>query len=239
MGFKYCELRNFSTLHKKIFQRKFMICDTLSRSDCKIVDRQYPRLRCWFRKELFPQRYLRSRHCFVDSSMLKWTTIWWYGVNWINWPGLYAIPILYYACSMCMQEFVIISTKSSEITIGEKLDPRKFSPTLASFPGSLHTWAKNWKERGEPGKINHMRNIIAKENWLDVGKQMNLLTLYWQYNTCSVARKLYGWQNGTRQHYITLPGSMASYGERTQTHIHSKITLAYLKNWLLYTLVTK
>ena len=28
---------------------------------------------------------------------------------------------------------------------------------------------------------------------------------------------------------------MASYGERTQTHVHSKITLAYLKNWLLDT----
>ena len=30
--------------------------------------------------------------------------------------------------------------------------------------------------------------------------------------------KLYGWQNGTRCHYTTLSGSMASYGKHTQTH---------------------
>ena len=29
--------------------------------------------------------------------------------------------------------------------------------------------------------------------------------------------KAYSWQNRTRQHYTTLPGSMASYGECTQT----------------------
>jgi len=34
------------------------------------------------------------------------------------------------------------------------------------------------------------------------------------YGTCSVVK---GWQNGVRQHYVTLPGSTASYGERTPT----------------------
>ena len=29
--------------------------------------------------------------------------------------------------------------------------------------------------------------------------------------------KPYGWQNGTRQYYTTLPGSTESYGKRTQT----------------------
>jgi len=31
------------------------------------------------------------------------------------------------------------------------------------------------------------------------------------------SRQLYGWQNGTRQHYVTLSGSTASCGERTHT----------------------
>ena len=43
---------------------------------------------------------------------------------------------------------------------------------------------------------------------------------------------LYGLQNGTRQHYVTLPGSTASYGERKQTRTfenHANL-LAYLTN---------
>ena len=46
---------------------------------------------------------------------------------------------------------------------------------------------------------------------------------------------LYGWQNGVRQHYVTLPGSTASYGERTPTctfENHSNLR-ANLTNWLL------
>ena len=40
----------------------------------------------------------------------------------------------------------------------------------------------------------------------------------------------------TRRHDATLPGSMESYGERTQTHTfesHAKL-LAYLASWPLY-----
>ena len=39
-------------------------------------------------------------------------------------------------------------------------------------------------------------------------------------------RKLYSRQNGTRQHYATLPGSTASCGKRFQS-VHLKITLTY------------
>ena len=48
----------------------------------------------------------------------------------------------------------------------------------------------------------------------------------------------YGWQNGTRRHSATLPGSTESYSERTQTHTfenHANL-LAYLANWPLFTL---
>ena len=63
---------------------------------------------------------------------------------------------------------------------------------------------------------------------------MNSPMLYWQ-NILAQLWKLYGWQNGTRQQYVTLPGSTASYGECTQTctfeyngNLH-----AYLTNWPL------
>ena len=40
---------------------------------------------------------------------------------------------------------------------------------LASFPGSPHTRTKNGKERGEPGKIDHVSNIIGRENLIRCG----------------------------------------------------------------------
>ena len=66
---------------------------------------------------------------------------------------------------------------------------------------------------------------------------LNLPTSYWQ-NILVQSRKLYGWLNRTRQHYVTSPGSMARYGECTQTctfENHANL-LAYLTNWLLCTL---
>ena len=46
---------------------------------------------------------------------------------------------------------------------------------------------------------------------------MNLPTLDWHDILAQSWKLLYGWQNGTRQHYVTLPGSTASYGEHTHT----------------------
>ena len=40
------------------------------------------------------------------------------------------------------------------------------------IPGSLRTWAKNWKERGEPGGIYHVINVTGRENFITCG-QMN------------------------------------------------------------------
>ena len=39
---------------------------------------------------------------------------------------------------------------------------------LASFPGSPRARTKNRKERGEPGKIYHVRNVIGRENLITV-----------------------------------------------------------------------
>ena len=62
---------------------------------------------------------------------------------------------------------------------------------------------------------------------------MNSPILYWQNKLW----KLYGLQNGARWHYTTLPDSMVSYGEHTQTRTfenHGNL-LNYLANWPLYT----
>ena len=58
---------------------------------------------------------------------------------------------------------------------------------------------------------------------------MNLPTILWQIILHQL-QKLHGRQNETRQHYATLPGSVASYGKCTQTRtfeIHANL-LAYL-----------
>ena len=53
-------------------------------------------------------------------------------------------------------------------------------------------------------------------------------------------QKLCGWQNGIRQHYTTLTGSMASYREHIQSENHTnlltylgKLTAVYSREWLL------
>ena len=51
---------------------------------------------------------------------------------------------------------------------------------LASFPGSPCVRTKNQKEKGEPGKIYHMRNVIGRENLTTSGRTNELPTLYGQ-----------------------------------------------------------
>ena len=80
---------------------------------------------------------------------------------------------------------------------------------LTLFPGSPRTWTKNQEERREPGKIYRMRNVIGKEDLLQVGEQMNLPMLYGQ-STLVPLQKLYGWHMGTRQHYQAVRQAMVS-----------------------------
>ena len=56
---------------------------------------------------------------------------------------------------------------------------------IASFPGSPHARTKNQKERGEPGKIYHVRN----EKLNELAHALWILVLL---------RKLYSRQNRTR-----------------------------------------
>ena len=72
-------------------------------------------------------------------------------------------------------------------------------------------WETSWVERTVTcGRTNELTHAL----WTDILVQL---------------RKPYGWQNGTRQHYVTLLGSTASYGECTA--VHSKIKLTYSLTW--------
>ena len=75
---------------------------------------------------------------------------------------------------------------------------------------------KNGKERGEPGKIYHVRNVIGRENLITCGRTNELTHALLTEYTRSVMKALW-LTEGNRQHYVTLPSSTASYGERRQT----------------------
>ena len=64
--------------------------------------------------------------------------------------------------------------------------------------------------------LKSLNSVQVERTWLHVSDWMKSLMLYW-HNILVQSQKLYGWQNGTGQHYVTLPGSTASYGECTQT----------------------
>ena len=110
---------------------------------------------------------------------------------------------------------------------------------LLTVPRQLHNWVLRWLhsqalptcerkfiKRGEPHKIT----------WeiLHVGVQWTHPHVFDRIQLW----KLYGRQNRTRRHYST-PGSMVSYGERTQTRtfenptrLPGKLTTVYPGRWL-------
>ena len=54
-----------------------------------------------------------------------------------------------------------------------------YGPVIASFPGSPHARMKNRKERGELGKIYHVRNVIGRENLITCGRTNELAHAVW------------------------------------------------------------
>ena len=62
---------------------------------------------------------------------------------------------------------------------------------LASFPGSPRTQTKNRKERGEPGKIYHVRNVIGRESLITCGRMNELAHAVWTEYIRSVAIALW------------------------------------------------
>ena len=98
---------------------------------------------------------------------------------------------------------------------------------VTSFPGSPHARMKNQKKGESLIKFYHVRNIISREKLITCGWMNELAHALLTEYTGSVVWKLYGWHNETAQHYVTLPGSTAIYGECTQTctfENHDKLT---------------
>ena len=63
--------------------------------------------------------------------------------------------------------------------------------TVALFPGSPRARTKNRKERGEPGKIYHVRNVIGRENLITCGRTNELAHVVWTEYIRSVAIALW------------------------------------------------
>ena len=96
---------------------------------------------------------------------------------------------------------------------------------LASFPGSPRARTKRGKERGEPGKIYHVRNVIGRENLITCGRTNEhahaLLTIY-SFSGESFMADRTG-LDSTMLHYLAVQRAMVSVNRP----VHSKIMLTY------------
>ena len=96
---------------------------------------------------------------------------------------------------------------------------------VASFPGSPRARTKSGKERGEPGKIYHVRNVIGRENLITCGRTNEhahaLLTIY-SFSRESFMADRTG-LDSTMLHYLAVQRAMVSVNRP----VHSKIMLTY------------
>ena len=96
---------------------------------------------------------------------------------------------------------------------------------LASFPGSPRARTKSGKERGEPGKIYHVRNVIGRENLITCGRTNEhahaLLTIY-SFSRESFMADRTG-LDSTMLHYLAVQRAMVSVNRP----VHSKTMLTY------------
>ena len=94
-----------------------------------------------------------------------------------------------------------------------------------------HAQTKNGKERGEPGKIYHMRNVIGRENLITCGwtNELAHALLTWIY---SFSRESFYMADrteldSTTVHYLAVRLAMVSI----HRPVHWKITLTYSPTW--------
>ena len=99
--------------------------------------------------------------------------------------------------------------------------------SLASFPGSPRARTKNRKERGEPGKIYHVRNVIGRENLITCGWTNELAHAVWTEYSCDSFMADRMGLDGTMLHYLAVRKAMVSL----HRPVHSKITLTYSLTW--------
>ena len=83
------------------------------------------------------------------------------------------------------------------------------------------------KERGEPGRIYHVRNVIGRENLITCGRTNELAhDVRTEYSCDSFMADRMG-LDGTMLHYLAVRKAMVS----VHKPVHSKITLTYSLTW--------
>ena len=98
---------------------------------------------------------------------------------------------------------------------------------IASFPGSPRARTKNRKERGEPGKIYHVRNIIGRENLITGGRMNELAHAVWTEYSCDSFMADRMGLDGIMLHCLAVQKAMVS----VHRPVHSKIMLTYSLTW--------
>ena len=83
------------------------------------------------------------------------------------------------------------------------------------------------KERGEPGRIYHVRNVIGRENLITCGRTNKLAHAIWTEYSCDSFMANRMGLDGTMLHYLAVRKAMVS----VHKPVHSKITLTYLLTW--------
>ena len=83
------------------------------------------------------------------------------------------------------------------------------------------------KERGEPGRIYHVRNVIGRENLITCGRTNGLAhAVRTEYSCDSFMADRMG-LDGTMLHYLAVRKAMVC----VHKPVHSKITLTYSLTW--------
>ena len=83
------------------------------------------------------------------------------------------------------------------------------------------------KERGEPGRIYHVRNVIGRENLITCGRTNELAHAVWTEYSCNSFMADRMGLDGTMLHYLAVRKAMVS----VHKPVHSKITLTYSLTW--------
>ena len=83
------------------------------------------------------------------------------------------------------------------------------------------------KERGEPGRIYHVRNVIGRKNLITCGRTNELAHAVRTEYSCDSFMADRMELDGTMLHYLAVRKAMVS----VHKPVHSKITLTYSLTW--------
>ena len=123
-------------------------------------------------------------------------------------------------------------TSAGKLSESAEPSPLKKMKTSFSHKGSLVPRLspranEKSKERGEPGRIYHVRNVIGRENLITCGRTNELAhAVRTEYSCDSFMADRMG-LDGTMLHYLAVRKATVS----VHKPVHSKITLTYSLTW--------